>query len=124
MSDRRKKTRNSDDRRNNQRVFVDLNVTTLVNDKKFVSKMRNISGNGMQIVEPSDIDIQPNQDCKVIIKDENVSIQLDASVVWRDFGLLGLSFKKQDPNIQKKLNKLSQKLLMISFTDSGMAGLA
>ena len=124
MSDRRKKQRNSDDRRNNSRIFVEVDVTALVEDKESKTQMRNLSGNGMQIVEPSYIEMLPKQDCQIVIKDENTIIKLDASVVWKEFGLIGLCFKKQNQKIQKKLNKLSQRLLMVSLTDKGMAGLA
>jgi PilZ domain-containing protein len=123
MKDRRKKPRNSNNRRVNDRIFVDLDITTYINDEQFVTKMRNISGNGMQIVEPVNIEIQPEQDCQILIKDKDISIKLDASVVWRDFGLIGLCFKKQNRKIQKQLNKLSQQLLMLPITDKGMAGL-
>ena len=123
MEDRRKKSRNSEDRRNNNRVFVDLNITTIVEDKNSVTKMRNISGNGMQILEPDDIEIQSQQQCQILIKDEGTTIKLDATVVWKEFGLIGLSFKKQNQKIQKQINKLSQKLLMVSLTDKGIAGL-
>jgi PilZ domain-containing protein len=123
MKDRRKKPRNSDDRRNNNRVFAEIDVVAFVNDEKFSTKMRNISGNGMQITEPADIEMQPEQECKIIIKDESTTIKLDASVVWKEFGLIGLCFKKQNQRIQKQINKLSQRLLMISLTDKGMAGL-
>ncbi len=123
MSERRKKLHNSDERRNNNRVFVELEVTALIEDKKSKTKMRNLSGNGMQIVEPSDIEMLPKQDCQIQIKDEGTIIMLDASVVWKEFGLIGLCFKKQNQNTQKRLNKLSQKLLMVSLTDKGITGL-
>jgi c-di-GMP-binding flagellar brake protein YcgR len=123
MRDRRKKTRNNDDRRNNNRVFTDIDVTTFIDNQEYHTKMRNISGNGMQIVEPTEIEMQPKQNCKIVIKDEGAIINLEASVVWKDFGLIGLSFEKQNPKNQKRINKLSQKLLMVSLTDKGMAGL-
>jgi hypothetical protein len=123
MKDRRKTPRNTDDRRNNNRVFTDIDVITLIENEKFHTKMRNISGNGMQIIEPSNIELQPRQSCQVMIKDEDATIKVKASVVWKDFGLIGLCFEKQNQKIQKQINKLSQKLLMISLTDKGMAGL-
>jgi PilZ domain-containing protein len=110
MRDRRNKKRHSDNRRNNKRVYADLDVTTYINDEEYITKMRNISGNGIQIVKPSDIAIHPEQDCQILIQDNNTSIKLDASIVWIDFGLIGLCFKKQDQRIQKQLNKLSEKL--------------
>jgi PilZ domain-containing protein len=119
-----KKSRNIDDRRFNNRVFVEMDVTTYIDDEKYDTKMRNISGNGMQIVEPANIDITPNQLCQILIQDEGNTIKLDASVVWKDFGLIGLCFKKQNQKIQKQINKLSQRLLMDSISDKGMTGLA
>lgn len=121
MNDRRKHKNSSDERRNNNRVFVELDVTTLVENKEAVTKMRNLSGNGMQIIEPSDIEMQPKQECQVLINDEGTTLKLDASVVWKEFGLIGLCFKKQNQNIQKRINKLSQKLIMISLSDEGIA---
>lgn len=123
MRDRRRKPRNSEDRRNNGRIFVELDITTRMEDKESVTKMRNISGNGMQIIEPDNIEMQPQQDCQVLINDEGKTIKLDASVVWKEFGLIGLCFKKQNQKIQKQLNKLSQKLMMGSLSDKGMASL-
>lgn len=123
MSGRRKKQRNSDERRNNNRVFTNIDVITFIDNQEFRTKMRNISGNGMQIVEPSEIEMQPKQNCKITIKDEGTMITLAASVVWKDFGLIGLCFEKQNQKIQKRINKLSQKLLMVSLTDKGMTGL-
>jgi hypothetical protein len=123
MSGRRKKQRNSDERRNNNRVFTNIDVITFIDNQEFRTKMRNISGNGMQIVEPSEIEMQPKQNCQVTIKDEGTMITLAASVVWKDFGLIGLCFEKQNQKIQKRINKLSQKLLMVSLTDKGMTGL-
>ncbi|GEM_PF-3599980 len=112
MKDRRIRKRQSDNRRNNKRVHAELDITTYINDKEYISKMRNISGNGIQIIEHSDIEIQPEQDCKILIQVDNTNIKLDASVVWKDFGLIGLCFKKQDQKIQKQLNRLSEKLLL------------
>ena len=123
MKDRRNKKRHSDNRRNNKRIYADLDVTTYINDEERVSKMRNISGNGIQIVEPSGIEIQPGQDCKLLIQDDNTSIKLDASIVWIDFGLIGLCFKKQDQKTQKQLNKLSEKLLLTTVPIEDMANL-
>jgi PilZ domain-containing protein len=123
MKDRRNKPRHSTDRRNNSRVYSDIDVSTFINDQEYITKMRNISGNGMQIIEPEDIDMQPKQNCQIIIQDEGTTIRLDASVVWKDFGLIGLCFEKQNQRVQKRINKLSQKLLMVSLTDQGMAGL-
>ncbi len=124
MKDRRIIKRNIDNRRNNNRVITELDVITFIDDQEFVTKMRNISGNGMQIVEPSDIEIKPQQECQILIKDENTMIRLDASVVWKDFGLIGLCFNKQNQKVQKQINQLSQKLIMAPVTVKGMAGLA
>ena len=124
MKDRRKIKRTIDNRRNNNRVIAELDVTTFIDDQEYVTIMRNISGNGMQIVEPSDIEIKPQQECQILIKDENTMIKLEASVVWKDFGLIGLCFQKQNQKVQKQLNKLSQKLMMAPVTEKGMVGLA
>lgn len=123
MRDRRNKKRRGDNRRNNKRIYADLDVTAYIDGQEYITKMRNISGNGMQIIEPSDIKMQPNQDCQILIQKDNTSIKLDASVVWKDFGLIGLSFKKQNQKMQKQLNQLSQKLLMVSVSDKDMADL-
>ncbi len=123
MSALLKKKHHADDRRNNDRVFAELDVTTFVEDRIAVTKMRNLSGNGMQIIEPSDIEMQPKQECQILINDNGATLKLDASVVWKEFGLIGLCFKKQNQNIQKRINKLSQRLIMVSLTDEGIAGL-
>ncbi|MBL1141690.1 MAG: PilZ domain-containing protein [Proteobacteria bacterium] len=123
MKDRRKKSRNTDDRRYNNRVYTDIDVITFIENQEFHTKMRNISGNGMQIIEPAEIEMQPKQNCQITIKDEATMITLDAYVVWKDFGLIGLCFEKQNQKNQKRINKLSQKLLMVSLTDEGVAGL-
>ncbi|HIF50059.1 MAG TPA: PilZ domain-containing protein [Thiotrichaceae bacterium] len=123
MRDRRNKKRNNDNRRNNGRIYADLDITTYIDDQEYITKMRNISGNGMQIVEPTDVEMQPKQDCKILIQDDNTSIILEALVVWKDFGLIGLCFKKQDQRVQKQLNKLSEKLLVTAVSDKDMANL-
>jgi hypothetical protein len=123
MKDRRKIKRNIENRRDKKRIYADIDVTAYIDDQEYITKMRNISGNGMQIVEPSDIEIQPQQDCQILIKKDNTSIKLEALVVWKDFGLLGLCFKKQDQKMQKQLNKLSEKLLLTAVTDEYMANL-
>jgi hypothetical protein len=124
MNDRRKKPRKSDDRRDNNRVFAELSITTIVEDKESITKMRNLSGNGMQIIEPAEIEMQPNQNCQVLLKEGKTSLKLDATVVWKEFGLIGLCFKKQNQMVQKQINKLSQQLSMVALTDEGMTGLA
>lgn len=124
MKDRRKKARNSEDRRFNNRVFVELDVVAYFNDEKFETKMRNLSGNGMQIVQPSDIEIKTQQDCKILLKDEDKNLKLDAKVVWNDFGLVGLCFEKQSQKIQKQLNNLSNKLIGSAIPQKGLEGLA
>jgi PilZ domain-containing protein len=123
MKDRRNRKRHSDNRRDKRRIYTDLGITTYINDQEYITKMRNISGNGMQIVEPSDIDMQPSQDCSILIQEDNTSIKIDALVVWKEFGLVGLCFKKQDQRVQKQLNKLSEKLLLTAVTDEDMANL-
>lgn len=123
MKDRRKITRYSENRRNKKRIYADIDITAYIDDQEYITKMRNISGNGMQIVEPSNIEMQPRQDCQILIKKDNTSIKLDALVVWKDFGLIGLCFKKQDQKMQKQLNKLSEKLLLTAVTDEDMANL-
>lgn len=124
MKDRRKMKRSNDNRRNNNRVVADLDVIAVVNDEEVVTKMQNFSGNGIQIIEPSNIDINPHQDCQLLIKDKDTTIKLGASVVWKDFGLVGLCFHKQTQKIQKQLNQLSQKLMMAPVTEKRIAGLA
>ena len=123
MRDRRSRKRRGDNRRNNTRIYADLDVTAYIDDQEYITKMRNISGNGIQIVEPSDIKMQPSQNCQILIQKDNTSIKLDASVVWKDFGLIGLCFKKQNQKMQKQLNHLSQTLLMVSDSDKDMTDL-
>jgi c-di-GMP-binding flagellar brake protein YcgR len=123
MSERRNRKRHSDNRRDKKRIYAELDVKAYINDEEYLTKMRNISGNGMQIVEPSDVEVQTQQDCKVLIQQDNTSIKIEALVVWKDFGLVGLCFKKQTPKIQKQLNKLSEKLELIAVTDIDMANL-
>ena len=124
MKDRRKKPHTGDDRRNNDRVFAKLDITTVVENKEAVTVMRNLSGNGMQIIEPTEFEMHPDQDCQVFLKEGNTFLKLDAKVVWKEFGLIGLCFKKQNQIVQKQLNKLSQKLSMIALTDQKLSGLA
>ena len=125
MKDRRKGKilRSDDNRRSKKRIYTELDVTAFINDQEYFTKMRNISGNGMQIIEPSDIEMQPRQDCQILIKNENTSIKIEALVVWKSFGLIGLCFKKQNSKTQKQLNKLSEKLLLTAVTDADMANL-
>jgi hypothetical protein len=124
MLDRRKKERKSLDRRFNNRVFVELDVTVRIDDKNYATKMRNLSGNGMQIMEPENIEIDPKQNCHILIKDRDNIINLDAAAVWKEFGLIGLCFKKQNQKTQKQLNKLSQRLLETSVANDDVANLA
>jgi PilZ domain-containing protein len=125
MKDRRKskKLRSSDNRRSKKRIYAECDVTAFINDKEYSTKMRNISGNGMQILEPPDVEIQTRQECYILIQDGNTSIKLEALVVWQNFGLLGLCFKKQSPKTQKQLNKLSETLLLTAVTDVDIANL-
>lgn len=123
MRDRRKKPRMGDDRRNNDRVFAKLDITTIIEDKEVTTEMRNLSGNGMQIIEPAEFELKTDQECQVLLSEGNTSIKLDAKVVWKEFGLIGLCFKKQNQLVQKQINKLSQKLSMVALTDEGISGL-
>ena len=124
MKDRRKKPHTGDDRRNNDRVFAKLDITAVVENKEATTFMRNLSGNGMQIIEPAEFEMRPDQECQIVLKQGNTFLKLDAKVVWKEFGLIGHCFKKQNQIVQKQINKLSQKLLMVSLTDNGMTGLA
>jgi len=123
MRDRRKISRYNENRRNKKRIYYDINITAYIDDQEYITKMRNISGNGMQIIEPSNVDMQAKQDCQILIKKDNTSIKLEALVVWKDLGVVGLCFKKQDKKIQKQLNKLSEKLSLTAVTDEDMANL-
>lgn len=123
MKDRRKISRNNDNRRNKKRIYADIDVTAYIDDQEYITKMRNISGNGMQIIEPADAEMQPKQNCQILIKKDNASIKLETLVVWKAFGLIGLCFKKQDQKMQKQLNKLSEKLLLTAVSDLDMANL-
>lgn len=106
-----KKTRKSEERRFNNRVFVELDIVAYFDNKEFTTKMRNLSGNGIQIVQPPELEIQEKQDCHILLKDEEKELKLNAQVVWNEFGLIGLCFEKQSQKIQKQLNNLSNKLL-------------
>lgn len=124
MRDRRKKPAQADDRRNNDRVSTKLHVIAVVDEKEAATTMRNLSGNGIQISEPSELEMYPKQECKILIKEGNTFLKLDAKVVWKEFGLIGLCFKKPNHIVQKKINKLSQRLSMIALTDQGLTRLA
>ncbi len=123
MTDRRNRKRHNDNRRNKNRIYAELDITAYVNDEECFTKMRNISGTGMQIVEPSGVEMNPKQDCQILIQYENTSIKIEALVVWNDFGLIGLCFKKQEQSVQKQLNKLSENLSVSAVTDMDMADL-
>jgi PilZ domain-containing protein len=125
MRDRRKNKilRSNENRRSKKRIYAELDVTAIINGQQYNTKMRNISGNGMQIIAPSNIDVQPKQDCHIQLKHENTSIKLEALVIWENFGLVGLCFKKQSPKLQKQLNKLSETLLLTAVTDVDIASL-
>lgn len=114
MRDRRKKPRKGDDRRINDRIFTKLDITTIIEDREASTTMRNLSGNGMQIIEPLELALQPEQECQVLLKEGNTFLKLDAKVVWKEFGLIGLCFKKQNQVVQKQINKLSQQLSMVA----------
>lgn len=123
MTSQHHRKHNDDNRRHNKRIYSDIDVTAYINDEEYLTKMRNISGNGMQIIEPSDVDLQSGQDCEILVQYENTSIKIEALVVWKDFGLIGLCFKKQNQSLQKQLNKLSEKLSQTAVTDMDMADL-
>ena len=123
MKERRNRKQHGDNRRNKKRIYAELDVSIYVDDEIYSTKMRNISGNGMQIVEPSDTTLEPQQDCQILIQEENTSIKIEALVVWNDFGYIGLCFKKQTQSVQKQLNKLSEKLLVTTVNDMSMANL-
>ena len=110
-------------RRNKKRIYAELDVSIYVDDEIHSTKMRNISGNGMQIVEPLDTTLEPQQDCQILIQEENTRVRIEALVVWNDFGYIGLCFKKQTQRVQKQLNKLSDKLLVTTVNDMSMANL-
>lgn len=123
MKDRRKNP-HDDDRRNNDRVIAKLDITAVIEDREALTEMRNLSGNGMQIIEPADIEMHPEQKCQIVLKEGNTFLKLHAKVVWKEFGLIGLCFEKQNQMVQKQINKLSQKLSMVSLTDQGLRSLA
>ncbi len=123
MSERRNRKRHSDNRRNKNRIYAELDITVYINNEECLTKMRNISGNGMQIVKPSSVEMNPKQDCQLLIQHENTSIKIEALVVWNDFDLIGLCFKKQEQSVQKQLNKLSEDLSVSAITDMDMADL-
>lgn len=123
MKDRRKNPYD-DDRRNNDRVIAKLDITAVVEDREAPTEMRNLSGNGMQIIEPADIEMHPEQQCQIVLKEGNTFLKLHAKVVWKEFGLIGLCFEKQNQMVQKQINKLSQKLSMVALTDQGLRSLA
>lgn len=116
--------KNENDRRNNDRVVTKLGITAVIEDREALTEMRNLSGNGMQIIEPTDIEMHPNQKCQIVLKEGNTFLKLNAKVVWKEFGLIGLCFEKQNQMVQKQINKLSQKLSMVALTDQGLSGLA
>ena len=123
MKDRRKNPYD-DDRRNNDRVIAKLDITAVVEDREAPTEMRNLSGNGMQIIKPADIEMHPEQQCQIVLKEGNTFLKLHAKVVWKEFGLIGLCFEKQNQMVQKQINKLSQKLSMVALTDQGLRSLA
>ncbi len=124
MRHQRKKSAHDDDRRNNDRVSAKLDIIAIVEEQEAAIMMRNLSGNGIQITEPSEIEMYPEQKCQILIKEGSTFLKLDAKVVWKEFGLIGLCFKKQNHIVQKKINKLTQRLSMIALTDQGLTGLA
>lgn len=119
-------TRNfeSFDRRFNNRIVAELVITAFINDKKFETHMRNMSGNGMQIFQPRGSKLKLNQYCRIQIKNEFNTIELNARVIWKESGLIGLSFTNSEHEIQHQINKLSRKLLMSSIAANGMSALA
>jgi hypothetical protein len=123
MKDRRKNSYD-DDRRNNDRVIAKLDITAVVEEKEAHTEMRNLSGNGIQIIEPANIEMQPNQECQIVLKEGNTFLKLHAKVVWKEFGLIGLCFEKQNQMVQKQINKLSKKLSMVALTDQELSNLA
>lgn len=125
MRDRRSISRDNDscDRRVNNRISTELVVTTYIDDKKFETRLRNMSGHGIQIIEPPHSKFQQNQDCRIQIRNEFNTIELNARVIWKKYGLIGLCFTKSEHQIQKQINKLSRKVLMSSIAANGMSAL-
>lgn len=128
MSERRNTPRYNDsfdscDRRINNRISAELVVTAYVENSKFKTRMRNMSGNGMQVIDPPRSRFQSNQDCRIQIKNEFNTIELNARVIWKKHGLIGLSFTNSEHQIQHQVNKLSRKLLMSSIAANGMSAL-
>lgn len=111
MREKYKNARNIDERRFDNRVSVEHDVVAFFNDERYETKMRNLSGNGMQIVHPDDIEVQIRQDCHVLLRGDGKELKLSAQVIWIEYGLIGLRFEKLSPKTQKQLNSLANQFL-------------
>ena len=69
MRHQRKKSAQDDDRRNNDRVSAKLDIIAIVEEQEAAIMMRNLSGNGIQITEPSEFEMYPEQKCQILIKE-------------------------------------------------------
>lgn len=113
--------RQTNDRRNFNRIHAKLDVTTCLNDSKFDSYMQNLSSSGILIVDTPQNEIRLNQECKIIIPVSNhKKIELDAQVVWIKNGLVGLSFINMDRKIKSNLNQLILRLIKKTVATDGM----
>lgn len=109
------------DRRNFNRIYARLDVSTCIENEKFDAYMQNLSSSGIQIVDTPQNGIGNNEDCKIIIPiDENKSLQLDAQIVWVRNGLVGLTFINMDKEIRSHLNQLVLSLIKQTVAVDGM----
>ncbi len=98
---------NSNDMRDKGRVQAMIDISTYIDNKKLDTYMRNLSCSGIMIVDDPDTDYEPGRECKIAIPlDESRSIELDAKIVWRKDGLVGLNFPNIDESASSNLNQL------------------
>ena len=126
MLERRNPSRQTVDRRNKNRIYAEFDISTLINEQEIKTRVRNMSCSGIQLVEPDASEIAIYQDCQIFITDQNTDekIELNARVIWKRFGLMGLSFQNMDKEAKQSLDHLLNMKFMESVSVNGMSALA
>ncbi len=98
---------NSAEKRDNCRIQAMIDVSTYIDNKKLDTYMHNLSCSGIMIVDHPDCCYEPDRECKITIPvSDEKSLELNAKVVWKKDGLVGLTFANMDEKTISNLNQL------------------
>ena len=98
---------NTAEKRDNCRIQAMIDVSTYIDNKKLNTYMHNLSCSGIMIVDHPDCCYEPGRECKITIPvGNNKTLELNAKVVWKKDGLVGLTFSNMDEKTSSNLHQL------------------